>query len=186
LWPPCNLCSLQACSGSLGLAGTARAWPGAFDRCVERALAPPPLCSSSISACSCGVPKQFFCVWPACHLQYAGLPRLPRAGEDGPRAACHARPIHRARIGFAAALFQLGFSVLGWGVKIVFLGVCRCLSVSVSVPSAVAHGLPWVRWGRFVLRLAPSRRVLSVSVMCEIQGIEVVFMYLYRSIGRAL
>ena len=47
----CGRCSLQACSSSFGLAGTARARPDAFAQFVERALASPPLCCSSISAC---------------------------------------------------------------------------------------------------------------------------------------
>ena len=131
LWPACNLCSLQACSSSLGLAGTARARPEAFAQFVERALASPPLCCSSISACSCGV-QQFFwgCgVWPPCHfhLQYtqAGA-RLPRAGVAGTvraRPATLAPYMERALASppLRSSLVS-AFSVVG-GCIAIFLGV---------------------------------------------------------------
>jgi len=70
LWPPCNMCSLQACSGSLGLAGTARARPATLAPYMERALASPPLRSSSDSACSVGVSRLFFWVCGRCLSVY--------------------------------------------------------------------------------------------------------------------
>ena len=198
--------SSAAAQAPSGEAGAARARPGPFARCVERALAPPPLGSSSISASSCGVQtcfsgfvaavssavcrpaqapsgwqgrparglaplfdvwsahwrrcrsvpaqfqrarvwrKAFFLgVWPPCHLQYAGLPSLPRAGGDGPRAACNPCPVHGARIGVAAVPFQLGL-ISRLGCMAIFW-VCGRLSVDNQYRLQLLIRLPRCHWG---------------------------------------
>ena len=99
---------------------------------------------------------------------YAGL-QAPWGwrGGDGPRAACHPRPIHGERTGVATAPFQLGL-ISRLGCMAIFLGVWPLVCIDNQYRLQLLIRFPHATGAPFQL---------NFSVMCEIQATEAVCVY---------